>query len=61
MQHTTKTIFMPWIAVELRSRGFKIINVRPNPNKPQYDCYDFLETPELLAALTEITRHKRSR
>ena len=51
-----KTIYMPWVAVELRKLGFKIINVRPNPNKPQFDCYDFEETPELIKAFTEITK-----
>lgn len=51
-----KTIFMPWVAAQLRSQGFQIINIHPNPRKRKYNCYDFEETPELLAALTKITK-----
>lgn len=51
----TKTVFMPWVAVELRKQGFKIVKVKPNPKKPQFDCYDFEDTEEFRIAFSEIT------
>ena len=50
-----KVIFMPWIAAQLRERGFTLLRTGVNPRKPQFDTYIFEETPELLKALTEIT------
>lgn len=50
-----KIIYMPWVAAELRKQGFPIVRVEVNPNKPQFDCYVFEETAELLAAFTKIT------
>lgn len=52
----TKTIYMPWIAVKLREKGFEIIKVKPNPRKPQFDCYEFQESEELETAITEIMK-----
>lgn len=54
-----KTIYSKWLAYELRRRGFQIVSSYPNPHKPQYDCYDFEETPELIAAFTELTAARR--
>ena len=51
-----KIIYTAWVAAELRRRGFKIIRVEVNPNKPQFDCYVFKATEEFFKALTEITR-----
>lgn len=53
-----KVIFMPWIALQLRERGFKLLRTGINPNKPQFDTYIFEETPELLEALTSLTKHQ---
>lgn len=54
-----KTVYARWVALELRKRGFQIVEVRPNPTKIKYDCYDFLDTPELETAFDEIlTRGK---
>lgn len=50
-----KIIYTNWVAAELRRRGFSIVRVEVNPNKPQFDCYVFEATAELLKALTEIT------
>lgn len=50
-----KIIYTKWLAYELRKQGFPIVRVDINPNKPQFDCWVFEETAELLAALTKIT------
>lgn len=50
----TKTIYSRWLATELRDKGFEIVKVHANPKKPQLDCYDFEDTPEFEAALSEI-------
>lgn len=50
------TVYMPWIAVELRKRGFKIIKTVINEKKPQFDAYVFDNTDELQQAMSEITR-----
>lgn len=55
-----KTIYTRWVAYELRRLGFKIISAGPNPRRPQFDCYDFEETPEFLAAFTKITSDHRA-
>ena len=52
-----KVIYMPWVAAQLRKQGFPIVRVEVNPNKPQFDCYVFEETAELVAAFTKITKH----
>lgn len=49
------TIYTKWVAYELRKRGFQIIRTDINPNKPQFSCWIFPKSKELLAALTEIT------
>lgn len=43
-----KVIFTRKLAYQLNAMGFKIIEVRPNPHHPQYDCYVFEETEEFL-------------
>lgn len=50
-----KIIYTRWVAYELRKQGFPIVRVEVNPNKPQFDCYVFAETPELIEALLKIT------
>lgn len=51
-----KVIYMPWIAAQLRELGFKLLRTGVNPHKPQFDTYVFEETPELLEALTKLTK-----
>ena len=53
-----KIIYTKWVAVELRRRGFPIVRVDVNPNKPQLDCWVFEATDEMIAAFTEITTNK---
>lgn len=53
-----KIIYTKWVAVELRRRGFPILRVDVNPNKPQLDCWAFEATDEMIAAFTEITTNK---
>lgn len=55
-----KTIYTLWIAQRLAQAGFQIINVRPNPQRPWFNCYDFEETPELLAEFTRVTKLKKT-
>jgi hypothetical protein len=55
MTKKTKVIFSKWVAYELRKQGFQILRVEINPNKPEFDCWVFEETPEMLKALTRIT------
>lgn len=54
----TKIIYMPWIAAELRKRGFPILEVVVNERKPQFDAYVFEETEEFSSALKNIVLHK---
>lgn len=51
-----KIIYMPWVAAKLRQQGFPIVRVEVNPHKPEFDCYVFAETPELIEAFTAITK-----
>lgn len=53
-----KIIYTKWVAYELRKKGFPIVRVEINPNKPQFDCYVFAETEEFTKALAAITRKK---
>ena len=41
-------------ACELRLKGFKMIRLEPNPNKPEFNIYVFQNTPELESAFKEI-------
>ena len=45
-----KIVYTRWLALELRRQGFPIVRVEINPNKPQFDCWVFEETPEFLVA-----------
>lgn len=49
------TVYMKWVAIALRERGFKIKRTGINPNKPQFDTYIFDYTPAFQEALTKIT------
>lgn len=51
-----KIIYSKRVAYELRKQGFPIVRVEINPNKPQFDCWVFEETKEMLNALTAITK-----
>lgn len=51
-------IYTKRVAYELRKRGFKFFGTDINEHFPQYLVYLFEDTPELHAALVEITAHK---
>lgn len=51
-----RVIYSKRMAAELRGLGFKIKRVGVNPHKPQFDTWIFEETPELLEALTKLSR-----
>lgn len=50
----TFIVYMPKIAKALSKKGFKIIEVIPNPKKPQYQAFVFEKTQEFLLAFTQI-------
>jgi len=52
-----KRIFSRKVALQLIQRGFMLERTEPNKNYTNLVTYLFLETPEFLQALTEIT-HK---
>lgn len=49
-----KRIYKRTIALELRKKGFKIVGVEPNPDKPYFDVYIFEDTAEFQKGLTEV-------
>ena len=51
---TEKKVYTRRIAYELRLKGFKIIRLEPNPNRPEFNIYVFQSTPELESAFKEI-------
>ena len=50
----TKIIYSKRIAVELRKRGFKILEVQVNEYHPEFNCWVFEASPELFKALDEL-------
>lgn len=54
-----KKIYTNWVAGALCRRGFWVIREEANPRNPRYKCWVFEETPELLEALTDITKQGR--
>jgi len=53
------TVYTRWVAYELRKKGFKIVKVQPNPNKPEFDCYLFKDSKALHEAMKEIKSLKK--
>lgn len=45
------SIYMPKLAAELRSMGFKLIKITPNYKKPQFDIFWFEDTEQLQRAI----------
>lgn len=58
MEKKTKRIFSRKVALELIKRGFMLERTEPNKNIPGLVTYLFLETPEFLETLTNITINK---
>lgn len=53
-------VYAKWIAYELRKRGFRIIKTTVNPTRPEYDCWIFEESPEMIAAFKEIVKKQEA-
>lgn len=49
-----KIIYSKRIAIELRKRGFRILDTRVNEHYPEFDCWVFADTIELQEALSEL-------
>lgn len=49
-------IFSRRIALELEKRGFNIVRMAPNRNKPKLQVYYFEETADLHKAAQELIR-----
>lgn len=58
MEKKTKRIFSRRVALALINKGFMLERTEPNKNIPGLVTYIFLETPEFLEALTDITINK---
>lgn len=50
----TKAIKSRRVAIELRRKGFDILNTTPDKSNPKFDVYIFNDTPEFQTALKEI-------
>ena len=53
------TVYSRWLAYELRKMGFKIEEVQPNPNKPEFDCYLFKDSKDLQSTIRELGSRKK--
>lgn len=54
-----KVIYTRWLAIELIKAGFPVVRVEANPDKPQFDCWVFAETPEFKVAFSNIANRGR--
>lgn len=54
-----KAVFNRKIAQDLCYRGFKIVDVQPNNNKPWLNVYYFEATNELIGAFDRILTEKQ--
>lgn len=54
-----KVIFTMSIALELKSRGHKVIDIMPNPNKPEFNCWIFEIDETFIADLEDIVNIRR--
>lgn len=48
-----KVIYTRWLAIKLIKAGFPVVRVEQNPDKPQFDCWIFAETPEFKKSVCE--------
>ena len=55
------TVYMAWMARALQRRGFKIVRITENKNKPGYSVYQFIDSPELQGAINQIIKEKKNR
>jgi hypothetical protein len=60
MKDKTYRIYSRWLALALRKKGFKIVNTDINEYHPEYTVWIFENSPELQAAITQLSNtHKR--
>lgn len=52
----TKKVFSKRLAIELRKRGFGILETEVNTKKPEFDVYIFESTAELESAFSQIVK-----
>jgi hypothetical protein len=50
-----KIIYTRWLANALVKAGFPVVRVEENPNKPNFDCWVFAETPDFKLAYVNIS------
>jgi hypothetical protein len=49
-----KIIYSLRVHIALQQQGFCPVSEMKNPNNPKYNCWVYLESPELLAALDSL-------
>lgn len=54
MPNANKIIYSLRVYIALKERGIEPITTTQNPNKPNFLCWIYERTPELLDALDEI-------
>lgn len=54
MEKKTFIVYMPKIANALIKEGFEVLEVIPNPKKPQYNAFVFEATQDFLKVFTQI-------
>lgn len=52
------TVYMPWVARELQNRGFHISRITKHKTKPNVNVYQFVDSPELQAAIYDILKNR---
>lgn len=55
----TYIIYTKWVAFELCKQGFRILRTQKNKKFPDLDIYVFEDSPELQAAITNITTSQK--
>ena len=55
------TVYMAWMARALQRRGFKIVRITENKNKPGYSVYQFIDSPQLQNAINQIINEKKNK
>lgn len=51
-----KVIYSLRVHIALQQQGFSPVAEMKNPNNPKYNCWVYLESPELLAALDALIK-----
>lgn len=53
----TKIIFSRRVALSLKDQGFQIVGIDRNNYNPEFICYIFEKTPELMIAFDNIVKN----